>query len=266
MEINVIKAIFAVKISASNKSVEVLIVINNFSVMKIAQRLAKNLPLKIAVLLVVLTAACKHKEAVTPAIGSLAIYNMSPTFSTYDVSVNGLKLNTSALPFGGGIKYTQMLAGNYAVKFSTAGGSDNVFTKEGVNIGSNTFHSVYLLGTSGNFEALYVQDNFENTAITKSYVRFINLSPDATALSLSVKDATVPMIANKTYKSYGNFVELEPGAKILEVKEASSGLVKSTLESTNLEAGRFYTVIARGKANPANGLEHPFSSQIILHQ
>ena len=230
------------------------------------RNLAKYFPLKIAILLISISSACKHKEIVTPPIGSLAIYNMSPTFSTYDVSMNGLKLNTAALPFGGGIKYTQVLAGNYAVKFSTAGGTDNVYTKDGVVVGSNTFHSIYLLGTNGNFEALTIPDNFENTTITKTYVRFINLSPDANALSLSIKDATAPIIANKNYKAYGNFVELEPGAKIFEVKEGATGIVKSTLESTNLETGKFYTIIARGKVNPANSLEHKFSSQIILHQ
>lgn len=228
--------------------------------------LFKNLTFKLLIVLLALTSACKHKDDVIPEIGSLSIYNISPTFNTYDVSINSVKVNTAALPFGGGTKYSQLPVGIYAAQFNTAGSADNVYTKSGVSIGVSAFHTLYLLGTAGNFDGLSVQDNFANTSITKAYVRFINLSPDAPALSLTIKDVVAPITTSKTYKSYSDFVELEPGVKVFEIKETSSGTVTSTLESSNFVAGKFYTIISRGKVNPASSLERPFSGQIILHQ
>ena len=217
-------------------------------------------------LLLMLSSACKRSEEALPLAGSLSIYNLSPTFATYDASINGLKVNTAAIPFGGGTKYLQLPVANYAVKFNTAGAKDNVFTKDGLAITENAFNTLYLLGTSGNFEALYVADNFENTTIAKTYVRFINLASDAPALDLFIKDNANAIATNKTYKNHGGFVALEPGTNSLEIKETSSGTLKASLEATNFEAGKFYTVISRGKVSPSSSLEHAFSGQIVVHQ
>lgn len=234
--------------------------------MNLLQAICKKNTIKLAIVLLMLSSACKRSEEALPLAGSMSIYNLSPTFATYDASINDLKVNTAAIPFGGGTKYLQLSVSNYAVKFNTAGAKDNVFTKDGLAITENAFSTLYLLGTPGNFEAIYVADNFENTTIAKTYVRFINLSSDAPALDLFIKDNANAIATNKTYKSYDGFVALEPGTNTLEIKETSSGTLKSQLESTNFAAGKFYTVISRGKVNPSSSLEHPFSGQIILHQ
>ncbi len=247
----------------------------NFIIYYLAQKKMKKnlfsnvhlfLPIKLAILFLVLLSGCKGEEQVVPSLGLLSVYNVSPTFATYDVMVNNKKLNTADLPFGGGIGYTEFTTGTYQIKFSTAGVNDNILTKSGVSIAQNAFNTLYFIGTSGNFDALVIADNFPNTDLDKAHVRFINLSPDAPALDLGIKDVSAALTTNKTYKSYSNFIAVDEGAKVFEIKETSSGTVKTTLESTTLVKGYFYTIVSRGKISPIGSLEKPFSGQVILHK
>lgn len=210
--------------------------------------------------------ACKGGDTPTVNVGTISVFNASPTLATYDVYLNDLKFNTVALPLGGGVKYTQITPNTYTAKFTVAGSSDAVYTKSGLSISNNSFSTLYLVGTPGNFDGLFIADNFGTPAADKAYVRFINLSPDAPALDLAVKDATSSLVTNKAYKQHGEFTATAPEATVFTLKETSSGTVKTTLESATLKAGFFYTIIARGKITPANGSERAFSGQVILHQ
>ncbi len=206
--------------------------------------------------------SCKTEPAAEVNVGSFRVYNVSPTLSTYDVYINDKKFNSGALPFGGGVKYATLAAGSYDIKFTTAGESQSVLTANGVTIGKNLGHSLFLVGVQPNLDKVYMVDEYPNAEMKKSYVRFVNLSEDAPALELTMNDTS--LVANKTYKSYSDFMPINPGNKVFAIKDASS--TKTTLESTKLSGGHFYTIISRGKLNPANEFERSFSGQIIINQ
>jgi len=225
----------------------------------------KTLNAFFAFAVITLFSACGGSDTETPNYGSLSVYNASPTLATYDVYLNGTKLNSAALPYAGGVKYSQLVQGTYEVKYTVATETAAIYTKSGIAVGDNSVATLYLIGTSGNFDGLLVSDVTSNTSTEKSYVRFINLSPDAPALDLGIKDATSDLATEKVYKAYSNFIAVDPGAKTFEIKDNSSGTVKTTIDRT-LVAGSFYTIIAGGKVTPATDLEKPFNGQIILHQ
>lgn len=225
----------------------------------------KTLYALFAIVTATLLAACGKGDNEVPNYGSLSIYNASPTLFTYDVYLNGSKLNAANLPYGGGVKYTQLPQGTYEAKFNVAGETAAVYTKTGISVANNNFSTLYLTGTAGNFDGLLLADDFSNTSVEKAYVRFVNLSPDAPALDLHVKDATSNLISNKKYKEYSGFTEIEGGSKTFEIKENVSGTVKTTLESTNFVKGYFYTIIAGGKVG-AGANERLFNGQIIQHR
>lgn len=208
--------------------------------------------------------ACKSSNTEV-AIGSLSVYNVSPTPATYDIYVSGTKMNSVAIPFGGGVKYIQYTPGTYDVKFTYSGYTDNLYTKTGIGVSNGSYNSLYLIGKPGNFDALYLTDNFSGTAADKAYVRFINLSPDAPALDLAVESGST-LTNNKAYKAYSGFIAVDPGSKAFEIKETASGTVKATIAATTLAAANFYTIISRGLYQPSSPSEHPFSGQIITQQ
>jgi len=224
----------------------------------------KTLYALFAIVTATLLAACGKSDEVQINVGTLSVYNTSPTATTYDVYLNGSKLNSAALPLGGGVKYTQLAQGTYEAKFTVASETAAVYTKSGISVGNNAFSTLYLTGTTGNFDGLLLADNFGTPNTEKAYVRFINLSPDAPALDLNVKDGAA-VTTNKAYKAASEFIAVDPGAKVFELKETVGGNVKNTLESTTLVKATFYTVIARGKVTPGAN-ERNFGGQVITHQ
>lgn len=214
---------------------------------------------------ITLFSACGGSDTETPNYGSLSVYNTSPTLATYDVYLNGTKLNGAALPYAGGVKYSQLVKGTYEVKYTIATETAAIYTKSGIAVGDNSISTLYLIGTSGNFDGLLVSDELANASAEKAYIRFINLSPDAPALDLRIKDETTNLASNKPYKEHSGFIAVDAGAKVFEIKETASATVKATIDRT-LVKGSFYTIIAGGKVNPNGSLEKPFNGQIILHQ
>jgi hypothetical protein len=226
----------------------------------------KTLYISFAVVAIALLTACGKSDTEVPNIGSFSVYNTSPTLTTYDVYINGAKLNTAAaLPYAGGVKYTQLTQGTYEAKFTVANETAAVYTKSNIAVGNNVFSTLYLTGTAGNFDGLLLTDDFSNASTEKAYVRFINLSPDAPALDLAIKDATTSLTTNKAYKAYSGFVAVDPGAKVLEIKLTNGATVKASINET-LVKSTFYTVIAGGKVTPSNDMERPFNGQILKHQ
>lgn len=218
----------------------------------------------VAVAAITLISACGKSDNQVPEYGSLSIYNASPSSATYDVYLNSSKVNSAALPYAGGVKYIQLTAGSYETKFTIASETASVYTKTGITVANNAFSTLYLTGTTGNFDGLVLADEFAGAATDKAHVRFINLSPDANALDLRIKDATSNLTSNKAYKAYSGFTAVDAGAKVFEIKETSSGTVKTTVERT-LVNGTFYTIIAGGKVTPGTN-ERTFNGQIIQHQ
>lgn len=218
----------------------------------------------VAIASITLLASCGKGDNQVTEYGSLSIYNASPSSATYDAYLNGSKVNGAALPYAGGVKYMQLIAGSYETKFTIASETASIYTKTGINVVNNAFSTLYLTGTSGNFDGVLVADEFAGAATDKAHVRFINLSPDAPALDLGIKDATSNLTSSKAYKTNSGFTAVDAGAKIFEIKETSSGTVKATVERT-LVNGTFYTIIAGGKITPGTN-ERAFNGQIIQHQ
>ncbi len=218
----------------------------------------------IAMATMALISACGKDDTPVLAYGSFSVYNTSPTLATYDVYLNGSKLNSAALPYAGGVKYSQLVAGTYETKFTVASETAALYTKS-ITVSKNSISTLYLIGTSNSFDGLLVSDETTNVSNDKAYVRFINVSPDATALDLGIKDATSNLASNKAFKAYSEFVAVEPGTKVFEIKEATTPNIKATVEKTLVKGG-FYTILAGGKVTPSNDLEKPFNGQILTHQ
>ena len=209
--------------------------------------------------------SCKKTEDTTASMAYLTIVNASPTLGTYNVYVNNSVVNNSgALPFGGSVKYMQLAAGSYAVKFTTASSIDNLLTKN-ISLAENTAYSFYLLEKAPNLDGLLIQDNLSDVSTEKGFIRFINLSPNAPALDLYVTDATTSTISDKTYKTASGFIAVDPKTYSFDIKNKATGLSVGKLEGAVVAAGVHYTIIARGIIGGTEP-DRNFSAQIIANQ
>lgn len=208
--------------------------------------------------------SCKKEETDTTPYTAVAIYNASPTASTYDVYLGSTRLNNAALPLGGGVAYSQQVAGSYDVKFTVSGRSESLYTKT-VNLSQNNYHSFYLIGRPNAFDGIFITDDLTATSTTNAFVRFVNLSPDAPALALAIKGGAA-IATSQTYKGVSSYVQVAAGTYSLDVKDNLTAVVKTTLTGVNLVANGHYTVFANGLITPTSASEIALGAQIVVNK
>ena len=207
--------------------------------------------------------SCKKSDDVTVQATVLSVVNTSPTLGTFNVYLNDAKINSAALPFGGRIAYTQYAAGDFTIKFTTANTVDNLLSKT-ISLADQTAFTFYLINKAPNLDGLLVSDDLSVYSADKAFVRFINLSPDAPALDLFVKDAATALITNKSYKAVSGFIAVDPAVYTYDLK--TNGVKKGESFSTGaaLVAGKYYTIIARGLVT-AGDTDQGFSGQVLIN-
>lgn len=223
----------------------------------------KNLSAIILMSAGLLLQSCSKDPAPAPEVAFLSITNTSPTLATFNIYVDQTQLNTGGpVAFGGSSGYFQVTPGSHSIKFTTASNTESLITKS-VPLEVNTVNSLFLIDRGANMDFLTLKDELGDISSAKAFVRFINLSPDAPALDLAVKDGAV-VIADKAYKASSPFVEVEAKTYIFELRNKTSGAA-TLLTSTEFKAGKSYTVISTGLITPGD-TGQPFGSKIIINQ
>lgn len=205
--------------------------------------------------------SCKKAEEDNNVYSSIAVVNASPTTSTYDIYLGGVKVNAAAVPSGGAIGYQKRVTGDYEVKFTVAGRAETIYAKS-LNLPPNAFQSFFLVGKAAALDYFSIVEDSTPGAADKAYVRFVNVSPDAPALDLVVKDGA-SIATNKTFKTASAFTAIAPGTYTFNVKETSTGNIKTSSESVAFAAGTYYTVLAKGLVAPGVN-ELPLSASVIV--
>jgi len=210
----------------------------------------------------VLLCGCKSAEIEQQIVAHLRIINASPTYATYNVYVDGTKVNNSgALPLGGTVSFLLLSPGTHEVKF-TAGSNTTPILTQSLSLERDKVYSIYLLGSGNTLEAFVVHDESSITSDTKAVVKFLNLSPDAGALDLAIKGGA-DLAKGVNYKENSAYIATDAKKQTLEIKDASGNVLASF--DTEFFVGRFYTIISSGFVHPGAD-DRAFGGQSIEHR
>jgi hypothetical protein len=214
----------------------------------------------VALMGIISLGACKKEETDDTPYTALAIINASPTVSTYDIYLGSTKINSVAIPFGGGMAYSQRVANAYDLKFSIAGRAESAYTKS-VSLAKDVYQTFFLVGRTAALDGFLTTDDLSATSTTNAYVRFVNVSPDAPALDLFIQAGNA-VVTNTAFKNASGFIPIAAGTYIFDVKQ--SGVVKTSTESVTLGANTYNTILVKGLITPAaGGIELPLGAQVI---
>ncbi|MCY1542998.1 hypothetical protein D9M68_787830 [compost metagenome] len=206
--------------------------------------------------------ACKKTAMPDFTVSYLRVINTAPNLATYNVYANTLKVNAAPLPFGGTTTYQQFKPGTQDFKFTSAGDIQSLLDKK-IELENAEVYSLYLIGQEAQLDAFWIKDIMPDPKSDKAFIKFVNISPDAPIMSLSLKDGD-QLIGNKAYKEASEFIAIEPKTYSFEFKSAIDGTVETSLNDVELVAGRYYTLITRGLRQPGVN-EQPLSAQSILN-
>lgn len=217
----------------------------------------------LSLLCIVLLLNSCTKDTTTVSTAYLSIVNTSPTLGTYNFYIDGTKLNTGAVPFGGMMAYASYTAGEHTANFTTESGVESLLSKK-VNLEADGVYSLFLIEKPGNLDALLIRDVMTVTSTEQAFIRFINLSPDAPALDLTISEAANALVSAKSYKSASDFQAISPNTYAFDIKENGSANIRANLASVTLTAGKYYTILSRGLLEVGE-IDQPFSGQLITN-
>lgn len=228
--------------------------------------LRKMLFILLAFVSAVSLSACSDDEnttAPTPtAKANVKVVHASPDAPGVDLLVDNTVAGTN-LTFPNNIGYLQVNAGTRNVKVNVTGTSTTVI-QANLNLMENKFYSVFAVNQVSAIEALVLEDNLTNPASGKAHVRFIHLSPNAPAVNITLTDGTI-VFGNVAFKGSVDFTPLDAGTYNLQVRDAATNsTVVLELPNVTLQAGKIYTVFAKGLLGGSGA--QALGAQIIVNK
>jgi hypothetical protein len=194
----------------------------------------------------------------TSAISYISIMNMAPYSSTVDIYFNGTLVSPS-----GGIapglyskQYGQFKPGNYTVDFKKTGTDSLLYELPALQYDTSAFYTIVLYNISSGspaVQAAVIQDNFSQVNNnTMAYWRFLDMSPDASNVSLSMNGTVVQSgrtpADNFSSQVFNQFQQISSGNYTLQVQNSVTDSVLATQSNYAFGQGDVYTIFLTGTA------------------
>ncbi len=207
-------------------------------------------------LIAAISASCrKSDEEYKPALSTIVFIHASPGLEPIDFFIEGSRVNGDRT-----ISYTDTLR----CKFPPSGLqtftvkrqiSSISYVSKAYILKSNKHYSFFVAGRPDSVTHLVTEDKFIAPAAGKARLKFLNLSPDSKALDFKLMPSDT-LFSNIPFKCGSDFVSVDPGKYTSGIYD-KGGKIALANQSIEIEAGRFYTVWARGMKNssvPATSL------------
>lgn len=205
-----------------------------------------------------LFSACKKDWDDTPIeAAGIGFIHASPGTAALDFVLDGQKIKsfTYTQDFGYYAAYPGSRLAGVAKKDSL-----KYLATATANLGGGKFYSVFVADTLKSTKLLVVEDDLKAPATDKANVRFINLSPGAPALDLSIQGKDGALFTAKAFKEFTTFSSIDPSESYtFEVKQTGTTTVKATLPAVKIEKGKIYTIWAKGLSSKTDSTQFGLS-------
>ncbi len=199
----------------------------------------------LALSIVLISSCSKDDDPVPTPTAKVLVAHASPNAPGVDLLVDDTKQNTAALTFPANTGYLTVNAGTRNIKINVSGTSTTVINAN-VNFEANKNYSVFAVDSVSKISAIVLGDDLTAPASGQAHVRFVHLSPNAPAVDIAVASSGAVVFGNRAFKSATAFTPLAAGVYNLDVRVAGTATVALTLPAITLQAGKIYTVFAKG--------------------
>lgn len=189
----------------------------------------------------------KDDDNTTPAktYAKVMVVHASPNAPAVDLLVDNSKVNSTGLGFPNNTGYLSVESGKRNIKVNASGTMTSVITAD-LDFTKDNNYSIFAVDSVSKISPLLISDDLSTPATGKAHVRFIHLSPNAPAVDVAIASSGAVVFGNKKFKEYTSFTPLNAGDYNLDVRVAGTSTVALVLPKITLEAGKIYTVFAKG--------------------
>lgn len=176
--------------------------------------------------------------------GYIRVLHAAPDAPSVDVYANN-QLVASSLAFAQISEYIVVPGGDYEIDIYVTGTRISPVLRNMLKVKPNTIYTIAAVGTGDALGLLAIPDKTVSMEPGKSMIRFSHLSPDATAVDITLPDGTI-IFDDVSYKELTNYIDVNPMNYTLQVRLAATSTVVLNVPDVNLEQDMFYTVYAIG--------------------
>jgi hypothetical protein len=220
----------------------------------------------LAIAVTIMLTGCLNDESdqVQPVpVSYVSIYNAAPDAPGLDLIVDEHRINNNPFNYTDHTGYLNFFTGERRFKISSVNAS-NAFVDTTFQLVDGRTYSLFMVDRVSSLEALLVTDSSATPAAGNAMVRFINLSPDASSLSVVGKHNSDSVnFAERNFKQVTPFQPVNAETFSFEVTRGSNNEALLKAENISLEPGKYYTIIVRGFKNPPAGVANGLSIEII---
>lgn len=195
--------------------------------------------------------SCLDNDDELPVVedaGFVAFFNASPDSNGLRFYSNDGLINQNTVGYTQFLNYIPFEVGNHEITVN--GGNGNLDTIN-LNITKDKTFSVFAVNKFETLELVAYDDAITAPAAGKASMRFIQLSPDAPAVTVRIEGVEAP-VGQFNFKQGTAFVQMDP------VNKKDLYLIDSETQDTlltkeiSLSNGRIYSVFSRGFVETTN--------------
>lgn len=214
---------------------------------------------------VVLLTSCMDddKTPVVPLpVGYVTIYHAAPDAPALDIMVDNNTINNQPFDYTDHSGYLNFRTGSRNLKFSSTNAA-NALVDSTITVEENKAYSVFVINTLPDLDLLVLEDSSATPpASGKAMLRFVHLSPDASAMVVADQDGGSVFDAT-AFKGATAFKEVDAKNYSFDIKSADGDEVLLSADNVNIQAGGFYTIITRGFVTPPSGNTNILSVEVL---
>ncbi|UII26987.1 DUF4397 domain-containing protein [Fulvivirga maritima] len=182
-------------------------------------------------------------------VSFIAIYQGVPDLEV-EIELDSQTITTNALDYEVYTNYYSYPVGQRNFKFESESGDSLAYIS--YRFEENYYYSIFLSGTDSTVRPVLTRDTPLSSLENDAAVRFVNLSPDAQPIGLRVRDAESNLFSYSPFRTVTSFSEITAAPTVFELVN-TEGEVLAYSTSKRLNMGQYYTIIAQGYAEPADG-------------
>jgi hypothetical protein len=187
--------------------------------------------------------SCEDEEKTTYA--NVLVTHASPDAPGVDLLIDDVKVNAQPLTYPDNTGYLDAETGIRNIKVNVAGTTTTVINGN-LDLEVDKYYSIFAVDQVSEIAGLVLEDDLTMPAAGKAHVRFVHLSPDAPAVDVAVASSGAVVFSDIAFKEATAFTPLDAGTYNLDVRVAGTATVALVLPPVTLEAGKIYTVFAKG--------------------
>ncbi len=183
------------------------------------------------------------EERQIPGRSYIRVFHAAPGAPEVDIYANGRNV-ARRLAFGQFTDYIAVDAGTYVIEAFPVGLHQSPVLRVNIPVAAEKVYTLCVIGILPRIGILPVEDEYEPVSAGRTNIRFINLSPNAPGLSLSLRGGQ-ELFSDISYTEVSDYRPLLPGRYNLAVTPTGTPVIVANLPNVRLLPRRnisFYAV------------------------